>query len=203
MEVSAISTSAYFQANGFDAGSLAGRGTTPGARPGGITAVSASRGQAGGALAEQLTPDEKREVDRLKKIDAEVRSHEQAHLTAGGPHIRSSASFQYQRGADGRNYAVGGDVLIDVSPVRGNPAATVTKMQTVKRAALAPMNPSSQDRSVAARATQLESAARAEMNRETAQGDNPAGTGGIATPYQQYARVQAGAFREGRLDVSA
>ena len=60
-------------------------------------------------------------------------------------------------------YAVGGEVSIDSSPVEGDPAATITKMEQVKRAALAPAEPSGQDRSVASSAAQAEAAARMEL----------------------------------------
>ncbi|MEM6357195.1 MAG: putative metalloprotease CJM1_0395 family protein, partial [Pseudomonadota bacterium] len=42
-----------------------------------------------------------------------------------------------------------GSVSIDVSPVPGDPEATIAKMQQVKAAALAPAEPSSADRRVA------------------------------------------------------
>lgn len=112
-----------------------------------------------------LSETEKREVQRLKQQDAEVRNHERAHIASGGPYVRGGANFQYQRGPDGRNYAVGGEVTIDASSVPNNPDATVRKMQVVRRAALAPADPSPQDRAVATRATQIESQARAEKRQ--------------------------------------
>lgn len=115
---------------------------------------------------QELTEDEEKEVKELKKIDAEVRRHEQAHLSAGGSLVRGGATFQYQRGPDGQQYAVGGEVNIDTSPEKGDPEATIQKMQQVKRAALAPAEPSAQDRSVASRASATESQARSEMLSE-------------------------------------
>ncbi|MEO0746506.1 MAG: putative metalloprotease CJM1_0395 family protein, partial [Pseudomonadota bacterium] len=44
----------------------------------------------------------------------------------------------------------GGAVAIYVSPVDGDPDATIDKMEVVKAAALAPAEPSSADRQVAA-----------------------------------------------------
>jgi len=61
---------------------------------------------------------------------------------------------------------VGGEVSIDSSPVSGNPGATIRKAQVVRKAALAPSNPSAQDRKVAASASQVESRARVEMSEE-------------------------------------
>ncbi len=101
----------------------------------------------------------------LRQRDREVRAHEAAHAAAGGPYVRGGPSFQYTRGPDGRLYAVGGEVQIDVSPVSGDPEATIAKMQVVRRAALAPARPSAQDRAVAARAAQAEMRARMEQIR--------------------------------------
>ncbi len=111
---------------------------------------------------EPLTDDEVQLVQELKQRDMEVRRHEMAHIAASGGHARGGAHFEYQVGPDGKRYAVGGDVSIDISA--GNtPEETVRKMQAVQRAALAPAQPSSQDRSVAAAAARKEMQARAEL----------------------------------------
>ncbi|MET0083953.1 MAG: putative metalloprotease CJM1_0395 family protein [Sedimenticola sp.] len=119
-----------------------------------------------GLGAEQLSAREQSEVRKLQRRDHEVRAHEQAHLAAGGSVVRGGASYQYARGPDGRLYAVGGEVAIDGSGVQGNPQATVLKAETIKRAALAPANPSSQDLQVAAAATLMAATARAEIRAE-------------------------------------
>jgi hypothetical protein len=61
------------------------------------------------------------------------------------------------------NYAVGGEVSIRVGTVANDPQATLEKAEQVRRAALAPADPSSQDRQVAARASQIAAEARAEL----------------------------------------
>ncbi|MGK0288282.1 MAG: hypothetical protein ACI9U3_001627, partial [Pseudomonadota bacterium] len=71
--------------------------------------------------------------------------------------------YEYQRGPDGTNYAVGGEVPIDVGVINGDPQATIDKMQTVRAAALAPAEPSGADRAIAADATQKIAAAQAEL----------------------------------------
>lgn len=101
----------------------------------------------------------------LKQRDREVRAHEQAHLSAAGRFALGGAGFEYQRGPDGRLYAVGGDVQIDTSPVPGDPRATLEKAETVRRAALAPSEPSAQDRRVAAQASRMAAAASAEIRQ--------------------------------------
>jgi hypothetical protein len=114
----------------------------------------------------ELSDEEKQQVAELKKRDTEVKAHEQAHMAAGGGLVQSGASYQYQNGPDGKQYAVGGEVKIDLSPER-TPEATIRKMQQVRRAALAPAQPSGTDRSVAAQAAQIEAQARMERTQQT------------------------------------
>lgn len=111
----------------------------------------------------ELSQEELQAISKLQARDKEVKAHEQAHIAAGGQYVRGGAHFEYQTGPDGEKYAVGGEVSIDVSKESGDPQATIAKMQVVIRAALAPANPSSQDRAVAAQATRIESEARAEV----------------------------------------
>lgn len=117
------------------------------------------------ALDSELTPEEEKEVQELKKIDAEVRAHEAAHKTAGGP-VAGNVSFQTVTGPDGREYAVAGEVQIDSSPVPNNPEATIRKMELVIRAALAPAEPSPQDQAVAAQAQQIKLQAQQELAQQ-------------------------------------
>lgn len=105
---------------------------------------------------------EQQKLAELKKRDAEVRAHEQAHAAVGGS-LAGAPSYQYERGPDGQQYAVGGEVPIDVSPVAGDPRATIDKMQQVRAAALAPAEPSGADRRIAAEAQQTLSQAQAEL----------------------------------------
>jgi hypothetical protein len=135
--------------------------------------VGAGAGDAATGSAQQLSEEEQRVLRELKQRDREVRAHEQAHVAAGGGHVQGGISYQYQTGPDGRLYAVGGSVNIDTSPVPGNPEATEEKARAVRRAALAPAQPSGQDRQVAARAGQMEAEARVEQRTEEAQKDNP------------------------------
>ena len=107
-----------------------------------------------------------RELQLLKQIDREVRQHEQAHLSAAGQFSQGGASFSFQKGSDGRNYAVSGEVKIDTAPVANDPEATIQKMKVVQSAAMAPANPSAQDRAVAAQAAQTATQARSELQQE-------------------------------------
>jgi hypothetical protein len=112
---------------------------------------------------QKLSEDQIRQLESLKSRDREVRAHEAAHQAAAGGLVRGGASFSYQRGPDGQIYAIGGEVSIDTSPVPGNPEATLAKAQTIARAALAPAEPSSQDRQVAAQAAQMTYEARIQL----------------------------------------
>lgn len=122
----------------------------------------------------ELTPEEVREVEKLKARDREVRAHEQAHLAAAGPHATGAPTYEYERGPDNRPYAVGGEVEIDTSPER-DPEATLRKAQTVRRAALAPAQPSPQDRRVAAQAARMEAEARRELALQRVEQNGPDG----------------------------
>jgi len=111
-------------------------------------------------------PKKEQEIQKLKRIDAHVKAHEQAHIAAGGPYVRGGPQYSYVIGPDGNRYAVAGEVKIDVSPVPGNPDATIRKAQVIKRAALAPSDPSPQDRAVAAKADQMALKAKIEKYRK-------------------------------------
>ena len=115
-----------------------------------------------------LTEAEQKVVEHLKTRDREVRRHEQAHANSGGPYA-GQPSYEFVTGPDGRQYAVSGHVSIDTGSVSGNPKATIRKMETVKRAALAPMEPSSRDRAVAAAAEQAKREAKLELRQHKAE----------------------------------
>jgi hypothetical protein len=117
-----------------------------------------------------LTEDEQEEVEQLKERDSEVRRHEQAHKAAAGPYAQGGPTFDFQRGSDGKQYAVGGEVQIDTTPIEDDPQATLRKMEVIRRAALSPAEPSSQDRAVAAQAAQTAQQARAELHSQEGQG---------------------------------
>lgn len=108
---------------------------------------------------------DRQKISELASRDADVRSHEAAHASVGGAYA-GSPSYTMQRGPDGKAYAIGGEVGIDVSAVANDPAATISKMEVVMRAALAPADPSAQDLRVAAQAQGLASAARAELAQD-------------------------------------
>lgn len=102
---------------------------------------------------QQIEQAQTKQIEQLVQRDTEVKTHEQAHAAVGGS-LTQSPSYQYEKGPDGRRYAVEGEVSIDVSPVSGDPKATLSKMQKVYAAAMAPVQPSMADIRVAAQALQ-------------------------------------------------
>ena len=117
-----------------------------------------------GQGATQLSDEDRKVVQRLAARDRQVRAHEQAHLSAAGGLATSGASFSFQQGPDGQRYAVGGEVSVDSSPAR-DPQSTITKAAQIQRAALAPADPSSQDRLVASQAAATQAEARVQLAR--------------------------------------
>jgi len=127
-----------------------------------------------------LSQAEQHVLQQLKSRDREVKAHERAHIAAGGQYVQGGANYSYRIGPDGKMYAVGGEVSIDVSPVPGDPQATIEKAQAIQRAARAPAQPSAQDAAVAAQAASMEMQAQMEVQRETREADRAQGTGSDA-----------------------
>ena len=114
---------------------------------------------------QQQQQAEQKQLAELKARDAEVRAHEAAHAAVGGQ-LAGSPSYTFERGPDGQQYAIGGEVQINLSEVPGDPSATIARMQQVKAAALAPAEPSGADRSIAAEASRRISTAQAELLKQ-------------------------------------
>lgn len=128
---------------------------------------SAGRENAEARQQQQQEAAEQAEIQELEDRDAEVRAHEQAHASVGGQYA-GSPSYEFETGPDGQQYAVGGEVSIDISE-ESTPEETIRKMQQVRAAALAPSEPSAQDLRVAQEANQIALEARAELSQEQAQ----------------------------------
>jgi len=111
--------------------------------------------------------NDKELVSKLEARNREVIAHEATHMAAAGGYIKGAPSYTYQIGPDGKSYAIGGEVTVDMSPIPGNPRATITKMMAIRAAALSPSEPSGQDMSVAAAAAQIEAQAQAQLAQQT------------------------------------
>lgn len=128
----------------------------------------ASSSQEDKKIEQELSPKDKQQVAKLQSRDMEVRAHEAAHLAAAGGVATGGASYTYQKGPDGKQYAVGGEVPIDLSAGR-TPEETISKMRKVKAAATAPASPSGADMKIASTAAMLELKAQIELNDEKSQ----------------------------------
>ncbi len=115
------------------------------------------------AATQKLSADELSEIRQLANTDRRVRAHEEAHLVVAGAYATGGPSYDYAIGPDGQRYAVGGEVTLDTSPDPAGPEATVQKAKIIQAAAYAPVDPSNQDRMVAAQAAQMEASAEAQI----------------------------------------
>jgi len=149
--------------------------TAPETKPSFTETINVKKGnQAENASNQDLSAEELAQIQKLKQRDTEVKAHEQAHLSAAGGIATSGASFSYQRGPNGQRYAIGGEVQIDTSAVAGDPAATLRKADMIKRAALAPVSPSSQDFKVASQAMSMAAKAQADLLKMSQENTDPA-----------------------------
>lgn len=113
------------------------------------------------------SPEVRAEVQKLIIREKEVIAHEQAHKSAAGQYA-GAMSYSYTKGPDGRSYISGGEVSIS-APSSDNPEEQIQISETVKNAALAPMNPSPQDHRVAAKASSDIQRARMELIKQKAE----------------------------------
>jgi hypothetical protein len=120
----------------------------------------------GGTIPEEDTEAEEA-IRELERTDAEVRAHEAAHQARGG-RFAGAATFTYATGPDGKRYAVGGQVPVNV-PAGLSPEETIAAMKQVQAAALSPSDPSGADLSVAANASASIAEASSELVRKRAQ----------------------------------
>ncbi|MBX3682038.1 MAG: hypothetical protein KF731_05110 [Thauera sp.] len=135
-----------------------------------------ARGRSGGGR--HALKAEQRQVAELAERDREVRAHEMCmsprRRRPGDPGRQLHLSAR-----TAQRYAIGGEVGIDTSPGR-SPEESLSKAERIRAAALAPAEPSGQDRQVAAQASRMASDARMEIaRREFEQGG--AGTEAAAT----------------------
>ncbi|HIJ87615.1 MAG TPA: hypothetical protein HPP97_08010 [Desulfuromonadales bacterium] len=146
-----------------------GRTGAQGSKPaGGVETPQNGEAPAGGA---QTKPDPQvqAQISQLKSIEEKVKAHEAAHKTAGGT-MTGPVSYTYTRGPDGKNYITGGEVPISISSGK-TPQETISRMQQVIQAALAPADPSPQDRAVAAQASAMQQEARQQLAAAPATGE--------------------------------
>lgn len=142
--------------------SLLGHGTLPGEPvpsldDEGMDARSVSFGdgekrQANGAP--ELDEGDKELIKRLQARDREVHQHEAAHAAAAGEYAAGAPTYSYQRGPDGKMYAIGGSVALDVGK-EATPEENRLKSMKLRGAAMGVSEASAADAMVAAQAGQL------------------------------------------------
>ena len=88
------------------------------------------------------SPDEPKAPNWAQRLSAEIIEHEEAHFREAGEFAIGEPQYA--------SSIVSGMQLVDVAPIKGDPVATVSKMDTIISAALAPAQPSDKDKEVAA-----------------------------------------------------
>lgn len=117
--------------------------------------------KANGVTEAQQVREDAALIQQLSARDVAVHAHEAAHIAVAGG-LAGAPSYSYQMGPDGRSYAVGGEVSIDMSAGR-TPEETMARARRIRAAATAPSDPSAQDLAVAASATAMEMRAAQEL----------------------------------------
>lgn len=126
------------------------------------------REQTGAGTNQELTPQEQQQLAELKQTDAQVKAHEHAHKSTAAGLTTSGPNYEYETGPDGKKYAVAGDVNVSYQK-SSDPEVNLKNAQQLKAAALAPADPSSQDRKVAMQADREIAQARQEIMEEQKQ----------------------------------
>lgn len=160
------------------------QGTTE-AKDSGKAGAAQGKGSAQSGDTVELSQEAQARVARLQATDRAVKAHEAAHLAAAAGLAEGGANFAYTQGPDGKRYATSGEVGIDTS-VPDDPKAALSKARQIRAAALAPADPSAQDRQVAAQAMRMESEASARLAEERSQ----TGTGRAASAAYKSASTQ-------------
>lgn len=148
-------------------------------------------------LSEQRREQEMLEQREMAARDRRVRTHEQAHAAVAGQY-GGSPVYEFERGPDGVAYAVSGHVPIDTRKIPDDPEATLAKAQQIRRAAMAPADPSPQDRRVALEALRLEMQARAEILAEQLDSGRNERTDGEPGGERQEGFVESAGRAEGK-----
>lgn len=137
-----------------------------------------------GKSGKELTPNQEQEIAELKAADTKVRAHEAAHEAAAAGLSASAPSYTYETGPDGVQYAVGGEVNVSFQET-GDPKKDIASAEKMQAAALAPADPSPQDRAVAQSAAMLiakyEQEMAAQKKEESADTENTSTVGTEST----------------------
>jgi hypothetical protein len=127
-------------------------------------------------VAKKQNPDDsasnkQKAVEELKSRDKEVRNHEAAHSTNPELIKIGSAQFDYTIGPDGKAYATGGKITLSTGNSK-TPEEALSKAEALKKASMAPGEPSSQDFQALNAAVAMEFEARNQIYSERKKIDN-------------------------------
>lgn len=143
------------------------------ASPSAGTSGRAPDGAAGAVRPQdRLSPAEKAQLADLQRRDAQVRQEENAHANAAGQ-LGGPIAYTYQRGPDGRMYALGGSVPLRAQ-TGSDPEEAARLGRRIAGAALAAVLPSSADYAAAAAAYSLAAAAAGTDSRRGSRADRTA-----------------------------
>jgi len=107
-----------------------------------------------GETVDGLDETEKQMIKELEQSDRKVRQHEQQHVAAAGEFAKGSPSYVYQLGPDGKMYAIGGSVEVDISS-ETDPGKALRKANMLKAAAMGVDDQSAADARVASKASSM------------------------------------------------
>ncbi len=113
---------------------------------------------------ENLSEEEEKELEKMQKREDEVIKHEQAHKSAAGGLSVTRAQYEYVQGTDGKMYVKDGEVELKVKE-EDDPQKNKENAEQLKRAALAPEEPSAQDMKVAQEADKMIQKANQELHQ--------------------------------------
>lgn len=89
--------------------------------------------------------DYSRVIAKFKSKDNEIRTHEQTHASLGT--TTSGIKYNYQTGPDGKLYATGGYVTLNVS-IPKDESAAIAKLNEIQKASSSPIGLSGADASI-------------------------------------------------------
>ena len=98
-------------------------------------AATGAKSDASGRL-QQDTVD----IQKLDQPGTDIGRYERSHLAVAGMAIRGGPHHEYRLGSDGRVYALGGEVSLDLNTGTGNSQKSLAKMEQGRRAELVPAN---------------------------------------------------------------
>ena len=113
-----------------------------------------------------------RDIRRFEQNEAQIIRHVSSHVAAGHQYT-SPPQYDYRSSIDSQHFISSGEVSFDTSAIQDNPPKTLAKALLIHAAALAPLNLSLQDISVAQQASTIAQVARVAIRNAN---ESPIGT---------------------------